>query len=177
LCIGIVTNFSEEFCSCHVQSSRRPKGRKIWGNGNGISKPFRQFCNYMSNCVMSYVSILKYPQHNNLASLEVCTLPSTQRDTRKQNPNFRGEPKVYFPSVQASSAKSASIIDAILLGLCNMHCLSSGTVQCVISGFRHELDKTCAFLLRYAACGGNSLPTFRDNLSGPSPRVKKSLDP
>ena len=32
---------------------KTPKGRKIWGNGNGSSKPFRQFCNFMSNCMVS----------------------------------------------------------------------------------------------------------------------------
>ena len=30
----------------------------------------------------------------------------------------------------------------------------------------------CALLGYYAACSGNSLPTFRDNLSVPSSRVK-----
>jgi hypothetical protein len=43
-----------------------------------------------------------------------------------------------------------------------------------ISGFHHEVDEICAALGYYAACSGNSLPTFRDNLSVPSSRVKKS---
>jgi len=33
----------------------------------------------------------------------------------------------------------------------------------------------CALLGCYAPCGGNSLPTFRDNLSVPSSRVKNPL--
>jgi predicted P-loop ATPase len=37
----------------------------------------------------------------------------------------------------------------------------------VISGFRSEVDEYCALLGCYAACRGNFLPTFRDNLSGP----------
>jgi hypothetical protein len=38
-------------------------------------------------------------------------------------------------------------------------------VLCVISGFRRETDENCALLDCYAASSGNSLPTFRDNLS------------
>jgi hypothetical protein len=38
-------------------------------------------------------------------------------------------------------------------------------VLCVISGFRREADENCALLDCYAASSGNSLPTFRDNLS------------
>ena len=37
----------------------------------------------------------------------------------------------------------------------------------ITSGFRQEVDESCALLGIYAACGGNFLPTFRDNLSGP----------
>ena len=46
---------------------------------------------------------------------------------------------------------------------------------CVISSFRHEVDDNCALLGCYAACSGNSLPTFRDNLSVPSSGVKKGI--
>jgi hypothetical protein len=42
----------------------------------------------------------------------------------------------------------------------------------VISVFRLEVDEMCALLGRYATYGGNSLPTFRDNLSVPSSRGK-----
>jgi hypothetical protein len=38
----------------------------------------------------------------------------------------------------------------------------------VISSFRREIDENCFVLRYYAACSGNSLPTFRDNLSVPS---------
>jgi hypothetical protein len=44
----------------------------------------------------------------------------------------------------------------------------------VISGFRHDVDEICALLGYYIALSGSSVPTFRDNLSVPSPRVKKS---
>ena len=45
--------------------------------------------------------------------------------------------------------------------------------QCEISGFRHKADANCALLGYYTACSVNYLPTFRDNLSVPSSRVKK----
>jgi len=44
----------------------------------------------------------------------------------------------------------------------------------VISGFRRELDENCALLGYHAASSGNFLPTFRDNLSIPFSRVKKT---
>jgi hypothetical protein len=43
------------------------------------------------------------------------------------------------------------------------------------SGFRRGVDESCALLGYYAASSDNSLPAFRDNLSIPSSRVKKSL--
>ena len=43
---------------------------------------------------------------------------------------------------------------------------------CVISVFRHEVAENCALLCYYAVSGGNSLPTFRDNLSVPSSGFK-----
>jgi len=39
-----------------------------------------------------------------------------------------------------------------------------------------EVDEHCLLLGYYAACSGHSLPTFRDNLSVPSSRVKNLLD-
>ena len=44
----------------------------------------------------------------------------------------------------------------------------------VTSGFRSDVGETYALLGYYAAYGGNSLPTFRDNLSVPSQIVNKS---
>ena len=54
--------------------------------------------------------------------------------------------------------------------------------NCVISGFRRELDETCVLLGYYVACSGNSLPTFQDNLSVPILKGQEStykmiLDP
>jgi hypothetical protein len=43
---------------------------------------------------------------------------------------------------------------------------------CVISGFGGEVDVNFALLGCYVASSGNFLPTFRDNLSVPSSRVK-----
>jgi len=46
----------------------------------------------------------------------------------------------------------------------------------MISGFRREIDESCALLGYYAASSGSSLPTFRNNLSGPifkDPEFKK----
>ena len=45
-------------------------------------------------------------------------------------------------------------------------------VLCVISGFRREVDGNRALLGYYAAISGSFLPTFRENLSVPSSRVK-----
>jgi hypothetical protein len=43
-----------------------------------------------------------------------------------------------------------------------------------IWGFRRDADEICVLLGYYAASNGNTLPTFRDNVSVPSSRVKKS---
>jgi hypothetical protein len=52
----------------------------------------------------------------------------------------------------------------------------------LISGFRRDVDEICGLLGYYTASRGNYLPTFRDNVSVPSSRVKipsrkKNLDP
>jgi hypothetical protein len=46
----------------------------------------------------------------------------------------------------------------------------------VISGFRRDVDKKCPLLGCYAASGCNPLPTFRDNVSVPPSKVKKSSE-
>jgi hypothetical protein len=47
----------------------------------------------------------------------------------------------------------------------------------VISGFRRDADEICAPLRYNAASSGNPLPTFRDNVSVPYSKVKKSMNP
>jgi hypothetical protein len=44
----------------------------------------------------------------------------------------------------------------------------------VILGFCHDVDGMCALLVYYTALSGSYVPTFRNNLSVPSSRVKKS---
>jgi len=44
--------------------------------------------------------------------------------------------------------------------------------MCVFSSFHSEVDENCVLLGYYAASRGISIPTFRDNLSVPSSRVK-----
>jgi hypothetical protein len=44
----------------------------------------------------------------------------------------------------------------------------------MISGFRRDIEETCALLGYYAALNGKPLPTFRDNVWVPSSRVRKS---
>jgi hypothetical protein len=44
----------------------------------------------------------------------------------------------------------------------------------MISGFHRDVDEICVLLGCYAASSGNPLPKFRDNVSVPSSRVKKS---
>jgi hypothetical protein len=48
--------------------------------------------------------------------------------------------------------------------------------ECLISGFRRDADEICAPLGFYAALNGSFVPTFRDNLSVPSSRVKQSTN-
>jgi len=45
-----------------------------------------------------------------------------------------------------------------------------------ISGFHGEVDENCVLLGYYTASSGNLLPTFRNNLSVPSSKIK-NLDP
>jgi hypothetical protein len=45
-------------------------------------------------------------------------------------------------------------------------------VLSLISGFRRDVDEICSLLGYYTASCDNCLPTFRDNLSVPSSRVK-----
>jgi hypothetical protein len=47
-------------------------------------------------------------------------------------------------------------------------------IKSVTSGFRRDADELCAFLGYNAVSSGIPLPTFRDNVSVPSSRVKKS---
>jgi hypothetical protein len=47
---------------------------------------------------------------------------------------------------------------------------------CVVSGFRSNVHKICALLGYYAAYSVNSLPTFRDNLSVTSSRIKPNIE-
>ena len=46
--------------------------------------------------------------------------------------------------------------------------------RCVISGFSCEVGENCTLLSCYAVTSGNFIPTFRDNLSVPSPGFKNS---
>jgi hypothetical protein len=46
--------------------------------------------------------------------------------------------------------------------------------KCLISGFRRDVDELCALLRHYVTWSGNPSLTFRDNLSVPSSRLKKS---
>jgi len=48
---------------------------------------------------------------------------------------------------------------------------------CLISSFRCGVDMYCALLGYYAASSGNFIPTFRDNISVPSFRRSRFLDP
>jgi hypothetical protein len=48
------------------------------------------------------------------------------------------------------------------------------TGNSVVSGFHRDADEICALLRHNAASNRNSLPTFRDNVSVPSSRVKKT---
>jgi hypothetical protein len=45
---------------------------------------------------------------------------------------------------------------------------------CVISDFRCDVGEICALMEYGAALDGRAVPTFQDNLSVPSSRVRKS---
>jgi hypothetical protein len=49
--------------------------------------------------------------------------------------------------------------------------LGNSQYICEIPGFGSEVDENCFLMGYYAACDGNSLATFRDNLSVPSSRA------
>jgi hypothetical protein len=46
----------------------------------------------------------------------------------------------------------------------------------ITSGFRRHAGEICALRGYYVPLSGNPLPTFRDNVSVPSSKVKKSLE-
>jgi hypothetical protein len=52
------------------------------------------------------------------------------------------------------------------------HLNSLSKLIILILCFHRDVDKICALLGYYAASCGNCLPTFRDNVSVPSSRVK-----
>jgi hypothetical protein len=54
------------------------------------------------------------------------------------------------------------------------HAQRRAVVLCVILVFHRDIDESYAVLEYYAALGGSSVPTFRDNLSVPTSRVKNS---
>jgi len=51
-------------------------------------------------------------------------------------------------------------------------CIRENKRRCVIAGFSCSVNKVCNLLGFYAAQNGSLLPTFRDNISVPSARVK-----
>jgi hypothetical protein len=57
----------------------------------------------------------------------------------------------------------------------NKHLVNAvqGNKLCMIPGFCTDVNEICTFLRYYTAQGSNSVPTFGDNLSVPSSRVKK----
>ena len=70
----------------------------------------------------------------------------------------------------------ASIKQAFLLEVVRKQNIGYDNISnvCVNSSFHRDVDEICALLGYYAAQSGNSVPTFRDNISVPSSRVKKS---
>ena len=59
-------------------------------------------------------------------------------------------------------------------GLTPKEIMSALSEMCAISCIQREVDENCALLGSYAARRGNSLRTFLDNLSVPSPLVIKA---
>jgi hypothetical protein len=55
---------------------------------------------------------------------------------------------------------------------CGTQSATVGSTTAVTSGLRREVCENFAIMCYYAASNGNSLPTFRDNLSVPSSGFK-----
>jgi len=58
-----------------------------------------------------------------------------------------------------------------------LSCMCTSAAHCVTSGFRREVYENCLLLGYYAASGGNSFSSFRDNLSVPYSRLKNPSGP
>jgi hypothetical protein len=90
--------------------------------------------------------------------------------------------RIAYYTTKSTNTRSEYVI--ILLFHCNSGCanaiechvISTLRVLCVILFFRHGVDENCVLLGCYAASNDNSFPTFRDNLSLPSSRVKDGTD-
>jgi hypothetical protein len=72
---------------------------------------------------------------------------------------------------QRDEPKGVSHTESVLNFQVQMH--GNLLVQTRISGFRRHVDEICALLGYYAALSSSSVPTFRDNLSVTSSKVKK----
>ena len=104
------------------------------------------------------------------------TTSGKQCKTRKSVMQFLSSfDSVARTCVQISSSAPCSLTLSVSLSQyrhTNTHLISTNCT-CVISGSRRDVNEICALLGYYAAYSGSSVPTFRDNLSVPSPRVKK----
>jgi hypothetical protein len=101
-------------------------------------------------------------------------------------------PDVDHISMEASSVKFSLLVFLAVLQYCHRRSTKRVKPTChrtryfsflhrrqrrrpsVISGFRRGVDEIRALLRYYSALSDTSVPTFRDNQSGPFSRVKKS---
>jgi hypothetical protein len=106
----------------------------------------------------------------------------------RQSGSYFEERKMYFLHVQVCIIEKLCCTgfytishDLVLLTMWLLFWINSsislnvGENMCMISGFRHEVDENCFLLGHYAASNSNSLPTYLDNLSVPSSKVKNPI--
>ena len=77
-----------------------------------------------------------------------------------------------LPSLTKSSVREPSHCSAVYDTSFDTLMKVTTLIICVIPGFRRQVVDNCTLLGYSAVSSGNFLPTFRDNMSVPSSRVK-----
>ena len=73
-------------------------------------------------------------------------------------------------------AKQLAVVDTESLNILRINFPPGHTSRCLtFSGFGRKVDERCALLGYYSTSSCNPLRTFRDNISVPTSRVKKSI--
>ena len=90
---------------------------------------------------------------------------------RTSSPTFR---LIFVPS---SDIQHICFLALLIFSTLRLDINNETEKSYVISSFSRDVKEICALLRYYAAQNGNVLPAFRNNLSVPPSRVKKSKNP